>query len=54
MAQGGIYSRPSMELKRAPAGRKPCGAGTKKMRSLGTVQMPTEAFMAVLKLDDEG
>jgi len=42
-----------MELKRAPAGRKPCGAG-KKMRSLGTVQMPTEAFMAVLKLDDEG
>jgi translation elongation factor EF-4 len=43
-----------MELKRAPAGRKPCGAGKKKMRSLGTVQMPTEAFMAVLKLDDEG
>ena len=28
--------------------------GKKKMRSLGTVQMPTEAFMAVLKLDDEG
>ena len=27
--------------------------GKKKMRSLGTVQMPTEAFMAVLKLDDE-
>ena len=25
--------------------------GKKKMRSLGTVQMPTEAFMAVLKLD---
>ena len=24
-----------------------------KMRSLGTVQMPTEAFMAVLKLDEE-
>ena len=54
LAQGGIYSRPSMELKGAPAGRKPCGAGKKKMRSLGTVQMPTEAFMAVLKLDDEG
>ena len=28
--------------------------GKKKMRSLGTVQMPTVAFMAVLKLDDEG
>ena len=26
--------------------------GKKKMRSLGTVQMPTEAFMAVLKLDE--
>ena len=25
----------------------------KKMRSLGTVQIPTEAFMAVLKLDEE-
>ncbi len=28
--------------------------GKKKMRSLGTVQMPTEAFMAVLKIDEEG
>ena len=27
--------------------------GKKKMRSLGTVQMPTEAFMAVLNLDEE-
>ena len=27
--------------------------GKKKMRSLGTVQMPSEAFMAVLKLDEE-
>ncbi|MCD7734009.1 MAG: translation elongation factor 4, partial [Clostridiales bacterium] len=27
--------------------------GKKKMRSLGTVQMPTEAFMAVLKLDSQ-
>ena len=27
--------------------------GKKKMRALGTVQMPTEAFMAVLKLDEE-
>ena len=28
-------------------------AGKKKMRNLGTVQVPTEAFMAVLKLDSE-
>ena len=27
--------------------------GKKKMRSLGTVQIPTDAFMAVLKLDEE-
>ena len=27
--------------------------GKKKMRSLGTVQMPTEAFMAVLRLDED-
>ena len=27
--------------------------GKKKMRSLGTVSMPTEAFMAVLKLDED-
>lgn len=27
--------------------------GKKRMRSLGSVQMPTEAFMAVLKIDDE-
>ena len=27
--------------------------GKKKMRTLGTVQLPSEAFMAVLKLDEE-
>jgi len=29
------------------------GTGKKKMRNLGTVQVPTEAFMAVLKLDSD-
>ena len=29
-----------------------CGAGKKRMRNLGSVQLPTEAFMAVLKLDE--
>ena len=29
------------------------GAGKKKMRNLGTVQVPTEAFMAVLKRRSE-
>ena len=29
------------------------GEGKKKMRNLGTVQVPTEAFMAVLKLDSD-
>jgi len=28
-------------------------SGKKKMRNLGTVQVPTEAFMAVLKLDSD-
>ena len=27
--------------------------GKKRMRSLGSVQMPTEAFLAVLKIDDD-
>jgi len=27
--------------------------GKKRMRNLGSVQMPTEAFMAVLKIDEE-
>ena len=29
------------------------GRAKKKMRNLGTVQVPTEAFMAVLKLDSD-
>ena len=39
-------------------GNAPCKSaafcmGKKKMRNLGTVQLPTEAFMAVLKPDSD-
>ena len=37
----------------SPLGFFRAGGGKKKMRTLGTVQLPTEAFMAVLKLDEE-
>ena len=54
IAQGGIHSHPSMEIALGAPGKQVCrGAGKKKMRTLGTVQLPTEAFMAVLKLDEE-
>ena len=46
--------RPSIEIIPGyPGGPRPVWAGKKKMRTLGTVQLPTEAFMAVLKLDEE-
>ena len=49
---GGIHFRP---FESDPGTHKSLllwGAG-KKMRNLGTVQVPTEAFMAVLKLDSD-
>ena len=54
IAQGGIHFRPSISIAPGDPGKPVCrGAGKKKMRTLGTVQLPTEAFMAVLKLDEE-
>ena len=50
---GGIHFRP---FESDPGTHKSLllrGAGKKKMRNLGTVQVPTEAFMAVLKLDSD-
>ena len=42
-----------MKILRGPRVAAAAWGGKKKMRSLGTVQLPTEAFMAVLKLDEE-
>ena len=54
IAEGGIHFRPSISVALGGPGKSLCrGAGKKKMRTLGTVQLPTEAFMAVLKLDEE-
>ncbi len=52
LAQGEFISP---EHLRAPGPRQTCllGSRQEEMRTLGTVQLPTEAFMAVLKLDEE-
>ena len=50
VAKGGFIPTGAIQfpgsLRGLPSGAK------KKMRSLGSVQMPTEAFMAVLRLDE--
>ena len=55
IAQAGFTSAEHVKIwEGVPAkGGNPLWGGKKEMRSLGTVQMPTEAFMAVLKLDEE-
>jgi len=53
IAQGEFISPEHFNQSGFPARREPGGAGKNKMRTLGTVQLPTEAFMAVLKLDEE-
>ena len=53
MAEGEFISPEHLERPRVP--RQTCllGIRQEEMRTLGTVQLPTEAFMAVLKLDEE-
>ena len=53
LAQGEFISPEHLERPRVP--RQTCllGIRQEEMRTLGTVQLPTEAFLAVLKLDEE-
>ncbi len=53
---GGDVTRKKKLLEKQKEGKKKMralGSGKKKMRALGSVQVPTEAFLAVLKLDDD-
>ena len=45
--------RPSILIQRGPRTAQAGWGWQEEMRTLGTVQLPTEAFMAVLKLDEE-
>lgn len=53
IAQGEFISPEHFDPERGPRPAAAGWGGKKKMRTLGTVQLPTEAFMAVLKLDEE-
>ena len=53
LPQGEFISPEDVKFIRVPAKAEAfVGRAKKKMRSLGTVQVPTEAFLAVLKLDE--
>ena len=53
LPQGEFISPEDVQFIRVPAKAEAfVGRAKKKMRSLGTVQVPTEAFLAVLKRDE--
>ena len=53
LAQGRFTRPEQVKSKGLPKSRQTFWeSGKKKMRNLGTVQVPTEAFLAVLKLDE--
>ena len=53
LAQAEFTSAEQVDSKGLPKSRQTFWeSGKKKMRNLGTVQVPTEAFLAVLKLDE--
>ena len=53
LAQAEFTSAEHVQSKGLPKSRQTFWeSGKKKMRNLGTVQVPTEAFLAVLKLDE--
>ena len=52
LAQAEFTSAEHVQSKGLPKVVRLLGIWQKKMRNLGTVQVPTEAFLAVLKLDE--